>query len=166
MLIGILSDTHDQVERTRRAVELLARAGAERLIHCGDITIPDVIYEMAQLPSYFVFGNCDFELDVLRRAMVEIGATCLEGGGVIEVGGRRLGVTHGHSHREWAALEAQQLDYVFSGHTHAILDQVREGTRYINPGALHRASRWTVALLDLTSGRLKSLVLPERTSGR
>ena len=63
MLIGILSDTHDQAERTKVAVATLASAGAEALFHCGDITTADVVYECGLLPTYFVFGNCDFDLD-------------------------------------------------------------------------------------------------------
>ena len=94
---GILSDTHDRVERTKAGVGLLVNAGAEALIHCGDITIPEVVYELAPLPSYFVFGNCDFDLDELRRAIASIGGTCLERGGLIERDGRRLAVTHGDS---------------------------------------------------------------------
>jgi uncharacterized protein len=159
MQIGILSDTHDQVTRTHTAVQLLAESGAEVLIHCGDITIPDVVYQLAPLPSYFVFGNCDFELADLRDAIQTIGGTCLERGGLIDLGGHRLAVTHGDSEKELALLEAGQPEYLFSGHTHASIDVMRGLTRCINPGALHRASKWTVGLLDLSSGRLDTLTV-------
>ncbi len=159
MRIGILSDTHDQVARTRAAVRLLVDSGARALIHCGDITIPDVVHELAPLPSYFVFGNCDFDLAELRTAVQAIDGTCLEAGGLIELHGRRLAVTHGDSSRELARLTGQRPDYLFSGHTHQAADTVRDGTRFNNPGALHRASRWTVALLDLASGRFEHLTL-------
>jgi uncharacterized protein len=157
MQLGILSDTHDQIARTQSAVQLLVESGAEALIHCGDITIPDVVYQLAALPSYFVFGNCDFELNELRQAIQAIGGTCLEQGGLIELGGHRLAVTHGDSEKEVALLEAQRPDYLFSGHTHKPLDIVRGPTRFINPGALHRASQWTVARLNCVSGRLDML---------
>ena len=157
MRIGILSDTHDQVARTRAAVRLLVDAGAEVLIHCGDITIPDVVYELAPLPSYFVFGNCDFDLEELRQAIAAIGGTCLERGGLIELGDSRVAATHGDSARELERLEADLPDYLFSGHTHKALDVQRGPTRFINPGALHRAASWTVALLDCSSGRVDTL---------
>lgn len=157
MRLGILSDTHDRVERTRAAVGLLVEAGAEALFHCGDITIPEVVYELAPLPSHFVFGNCDDDLDVLREAMKTIGGTCLERGGLVELDGHRLAMTHGDSSHELARLEAHRPDYLFSGHTHAALDIRRGPTRYINPGALHRASTWTVALLDCGTGELQTL---------
>ncbi len=157
MHIGILSDTHDQVARTRAAVRVLVDAGAEALIHCGDITIPAVVYELAPLPSYFVFGNCDFDLAELRQGIAAIGGTCLERGGLIELGGRRLAVTHGDSAKELDRLEADRPDYLFSGHTHKALDVRRGPTRFINPGALHRAATWTVALLDCSSDRMDTL---------
>jgi putative phosphoesterase len=157
MRLGILSDTHDRVERTKAGVGLLVESGAEALIHCGDITVPEVVYELAPLPSYFVFGNCDFDLGALRRAIASIGGVCLERGGLIELDGLRLAVTHGDSSQELASLEAKRPDYLFSGHTHQAVDVRRGSTRFINPGALHRAATWTVALLDGPTGRLESL---------
>ena len=157
MLLGILSDTHDMVERTNAGVALLVNAGAEALIHCGDITIPEVVYELASLPSYFVFGNCDFDLDELRRSIAAIGGVCLERGGLIDLDGRRMAVAHGDSSRELARLEAERPDYLFSGHAHTALDVRRGSTRFINPGALQRAATWTVGSLDASSGQLETL---------
>ena len=34
MRLGILSDTHDPMERARRAVGMLREAGADVLVHC------------------------------------------------------------------------------------------------------------------------------------
>ncbi len=165
MQLGILSDTHDKVERTRAAVDVLVTAGAEVLIHCGDITIPEVVYQLAPLPSYFVFGNCDFELGALRQAIATIGGTCLERGGLIDLAGRRLAVTHGDLDREISRLAAERPEYFFSGHTHQALDVRRGPTRFINPGALHRAATWTVALLDCSNGQLRMLPVVNTVMG-
>lgn len=160
MRIGILSDTHDRADRTRSAVVLLLAAGAEALIHCGDVTTPDVVGEVVGAPAYFVQGNCDHDLDALRLAMRRTGATCLGRGGLIELGGRRVAVIHGDSPRDYARLTAEEPDYILSGHTHVARD-VREGpTRHINPGALYRASTFTVGLLDLATDDYVSLTVP------
>jgi len=160
MRIGILSDTHDQVERTRRAVASLLTEGAEALIHCGDLTIPAVVEEIVGAPAYIVLGNCDYYPDDLRLAMRRTGATCLERGGLIELGGRRIAVTHGDSRLELDRLTAESPDYLFSGHTHLRRDDSQGPTRFINPGALHRASEFTVGLLDLDSDDYRSLTIP------
>jgi putative phosphoesterase len=157
MHVGILSDSHNQVERTARAVALLVEHGAEALIHCGDLTSPDVVYECAPLPTYFVFGNNDYDEDDLRRAMELIGGVCLGWGGEVVLGGRRIAVTHGDSAREFRRLLITQPDYLLFGHTH-IPHNERDGpTRQINPGALHRAATWTVALLDLEADEVRFL---------
>ena len=157
LLIGILSDTHDQVARTAGAVALLIEQGAEVLIHCGDLTGPDVVYACAGRPAYFVFGNNDFDEDGLRRAMAAVGATCLGQGGEVELGGKRVAVTHGDLDRELRRLTMAAPDYLLYGHSHRAADERLGPTRWINPGALHRAARRTVALLDLDSDALRFL---------
>jgi putative phosphoesterase len=155
--IGILSDTHDQVRRTGRAVAALKSAGAEALFHCGDITIAEVVHECHGIPAYFVFGNCDFDRQALREAIDAIGGSCLERGGVVPLAGRKIAVTHGDCDEELRRLRALKPDLLLSGHTHRFSDTSQGSIRQINPGALHRASAWTVALLDLASGRLDLL---------
>jgi putative phosphoesterase len=159
MRIGILSDTHDQQARTARAVAILADAGAEALIHCGDLTRPDMVHLCGILPAYFVFGNNDDDLRGLRAAIDAVGGTCLGYGGEIALGGKRIAVTHGDNVREIRRLASAIPDYLLFGHTHLPSAVQIGATRHINPGALHRASSWTVALLDLARGELKSITV-------
>lgn len=159
MRIGILSDTHDQVARTGRAIATLIDEGAEVLIHCGDLTGPDIVYECSLLPCYYVFGNNDFDEDALRTAMGAAGGTCLDFGGIVELGGRKIAVTHGDVTREIRRLAATQPDYLFFGHSHEAADDRDGPTRWVNPGALHRARAWTVAVLDLELDQLRFLTV-------
>ncbi len=159
MKVGILSDTHDQVERTSRAVSALIHAGAEVLIHCGDLTSPAVVLECGGLPGYYVFGNNDFDHDELGRAIREVGGINLGRGGEIALGGRRIAVTHGDSAREIRRLLDAVPDYLLFGHSHWAADERRGATRWINPGALHRASPWSVAVLDLHADSLELLII-------
>lgn len=155
MLLGIISDTHDRVDRTARAVRWLVDAGAEALVHCGDLTGPEVVHECALLPSYYVLGNNDFDESALRSAIVATDGTFLGDGGLITLAERRIAVTHGHLVRVYERLEAEAPDYLFFGHSHVPTDQRQGSTRFINPGALHRAEEWTVALLDLATDNLR-----------
>ncbi len=157
MWLGILSDTHDNVARTTRAVRQLVDEGADALVHLGDFTSPDVIYACAGLPASFLWGNCDEDLDALRAAISAIGGTCLERGGEIERDGRRIAMTHGDQLREYQRLLATAPDYLLSGHSHALHDRREQSTRCVNPGALHRAPRFTVALLNPALDELRFL---------
>ncbi len=162
MRIGILSDTHDKVKRTLRAVEMLRAEGAEVLIHCGDLTGPEIVCACAGLPAYFVFGNND-EPARLRRAIAGIeDMTCLGWGGTITLDGKRIAVTHGHLMKEMRELEEARPDYLLFGHTHGTDDRREGPTRWINPGAIHRADEHTVAVLDLESDRLRFVTIPRK----
>ena len=162
MKIGILSDTHDQVERTARAVSALVGAGAEALVHCGDITRPPVVLECSGLPAYFVFGNNDYDHDALGRAIRGVGGVSLGRGGLIELDGKRVGVTHGDSSREVRRLVGLDPDYLLFGHSHSATDDRQGPTRWINPGALHRAEAYSVAVLDLGADLLEFVTIDDR----
>jgi putative phosphoesterase len=158
MRIGILSDTHNRLDRTAVAVELLRAAGAEALIHCGDLTGPEVVELCGVLPLHVVFGNNDADnVPALQRAIKKADGVCLGWGGEVTLAGKRIAVVHGHMHTDVRRLLAAQPDYLLSGHSH-IASEDREGrTRRINPGALHRAREYTVALLDLKTDILRFL---------
>src|SRR4051812_39626416 len=106
MRIGILSDTHSRVRRTRLAVRLLIAEGAQALIHCGDLTNSEVVEECSALPCYYVFGNNDFDESELSRFMRLGGGICLGKGGELTLAERRIAVTHGDSSQEIRRLAA------------------------------------------------------------
>ena len=156
MLIGILSDTHDEIRRTELAVDVLRSAGAELLVHCGDIVKPDVVRSCSILPLHFVFGNHDSDMvRELEAIALETGANCLGWGGEIVAAGKRIGVVHGHLTTDLQPILDECPDYLLSGHSHATHDFQAGKTRRINPGALHRAEDYTVATLDVASDKLQ-----------
>jgi putative phosphoesterase len=159
MRIGIVSDTHDELERTRRAVELLRAEGAETLFHCGDLIESTMVAPCAVLPCYFVFGNNDYDsVPEIRQAIAEFkGAVCLDFGGEVMLAGKRIAMAHGHLTTDVRRLLAAEPDYLFTGHSHIAADWMAGKTRRINPGALHRARSFSVALLDLGNDELRFL---------
>jgi putative phosphoesterase len=159
MRLGILSDTHDRLERTRAAVKLLCDEGADVLIHCGDLTGPEIVVACVVAPAYFVFGNHDADsVPVLEKAISEAGAVCFGWGGEVTLCGKRVAVVHGHiGVRRRLATEP---DYLLSGHFHIASDRREGRTRWINPGALDEADEFTVALLDVERDNLQFLRIP------
>lgn len=158
MRIGILSDTHDEIQRTQEAVRLLVANGATALVHCGDIYGTEIIAECSIVPLYFAFGNRDCDsIPALRMAATSYGATCLGWGGRFTIGEKRLAVVHGHMTMDLAPLLAAKPDYLFSGHSHIAGDWIDREVRRINPGALAEADEFTVALLELDTGVVEFL---------
>lgn len=161
MRLGILADTHDKIERTRRAVELLTAAGADAFAHCGDFVNPQMLRYLTARPLYFVFGNndCDTVRD-LQLIANELGQTCLGWGGEITLDDKRIALVHGHLTSDLKPLLAAEPDYLLSGHSHLFADTRVGKTRRINPGALHRAATFSVAILDLPTDELQFLAVP------
>ena len=162
MLIGILSDTHDERARTVAAVKRLKSEGAERLFHCGDLVESDIVADCSILPCYYVFGNNDsYSVPSIRVAISETaGAVSLEWGDEVELEGKRIAMTHGHFQKDVRRLLAANPNYLLTGHSHIAADWREGSTRRINPGALHRASKFTVALLNLEKDELRILEIP------
>ena len=157
--LGILSDSHGRHERTNKAVQLLLANGANELAHCGDIETEQVIDQLAGIQTHLVFGNCDLDWRVLSRYALGVGVLVQHPLARFECGGRAFAMTHGHDSDCVAAALKEGVDYVLHGHTHVCRDERHGATRIINPGALHRASEFTVALLDTGTDQLQFLVV-------
>jgi uncharacterized protein len=160
MRLGIISDTHDELARTQMAIELLRGEGAEALIHCGDLASPPIVAACAVLPFWFVFGNHDADsVPALEQAAVESRAVCLGWSGVVELDGRLIAVAHGHMSYDIRRALAFRPHYLLSGHSHIASDH-RDGlVRRVNPGSLHEAEKFTVALLDLQDDDVRFLTI-------
>lgn len=157
MKLGLLSDTHGRYAIAERAARTLLLAGAQHLVHSGDVGdgVLDAL-SLVKLPVAFVFGNTDYDRAVLRKHAELLGFTCLGESGTIDVGGKRIAVTHGDIARHVDdVIDAQSADVLVTGHTHVKHDLRAGKVRRINPGALHRAPIKTVALLDLDANVLE-----------
>jgi putative phosphoesterase len=160
MILGIISDTHDQEERTAHAIRLLNQAKVEAIFHCGDLTGANILTLFAGTPFYFVLGNNDYEGELKPVAQTMDGVYYLGQGGVIELGGKRIGATHGHMRKDVNDVLAKAPDYLLTGHSHIAMDELQGTIRRINPGALYRAPRYSVAVLNLRTDELRFLAVP------
>ena len=164
MKLGILSDTHNNIENTRRALRVFAEHGVERVIHCGDLTTSPIMEAFVGWDVLFVYGNMDRNRDHLRSVAWHLLNTTIEEQQVIESNGVRCVACHGDDgpHLERLILSGLYA-YVFHGHTHRRRDEIVSQTRVINPGALggkHAESR-SVCVLDVETGQVTFIELEE-----
>lgn len=158
--VGLLSDSHARWERTRRAIEALQARGATVFVHCGDVEDELVLDQLAGLDSHLVWGNCDWNRGPLERYARDLGVHVHGEAGRIQVDGRTVAFTHGHEPAPMRAAVTEGAHYLVHGHTHELRDERRAGTRIVNPGALHRAPRYTVALLTPSTDELEVIEIP------
>lgn len=156
MLLGIISDTHDEIERTRRAIEILLEKGIGHLVHCGDVTGEEIIELCSAVPFTFVFGNHDCDnVPVLLQAANRHGARCLEWGGQFLLERKRIAVAHGHLKSDIEPLLQSGPEYLLTGHFHEHAEWIVGQTRRVCPGALRRSKTFTVATIDLQTDIVK-----------
>jgi putative phosphoesterase len=149
-VIGILSDSHDNLVMVRRAVALFNDMGCDLVIHAGDFVAPFSVAELRNLrsPVKAVFGNCDGERAGLARAFEGLGEV-REAPFAFSHAGLRFLVTHMDGHLA-GYLAKIPCDVAVFGHTHKALSEPRDGVLVINPG---EAGGWlhgkaTAALFD------------------
>lgn len=158
MIIGILSDTHDRLESTMAGLDLLCAAGAEFFIHCGDVGGERILDQLAGLKAALVWGNNDWDRRELARYAQILGIQVFDSLAELELGGKRFAVTHGDDGGiVRRIIDGQSHDYLLLGHSHIRADQRMGKVRIINPGALHRAARKSVARLDTSTDDLQFL---------
>lgn len=164
MKIGVLSDTHDEIASTRAALEILRQQGAAFVIHCGDLTSPEVVLLFEGWDAVFVWGNMDKDTLALRDAVRRIGRASIGDTFTAHLGGAHLAACHGDDAAMLKRLIRSGLyDYVFHGHTHERRDERVGRTRVINPGALggKRQGPRSLCVLDVGSGEAAFIELPE-----
>ena len=160
--IGLLSDSHGRSEITHQAVDVLVAHEAEVLIHLGDIGTVQVLDPLAvcaangtAIEARVVFGNCDWNQAPLAQYAHHIGVQVDHPCGRLPLEEGELAFCHGHEPAPMKRAMAKQVRYLCHGHTHCAIDWHNGLTRVINPGALFRASKRSVALLDTLTDRLQ-----------
>lgn len=154
MKLGLLSDTHGHVERTRRALALLTSRSVGHLIHCGDVgsdLVLDLLLEQQETgtPVTVVPGNVD-EWDPGIGLYARSLGVAFHQLARLELEGKHIAVHHGHDPRQMEELTGDAgPDLLFTGHTHLARDEQEGRTRVINPGAVYRASVPSVAVVEL-----------------
>lgn len=135
MKLGIVSDTHDNLDVIREAVDLFG-GDVDGVIHCGDIVAPFSAKPFDDdFDFYAVRGNNDGEW-ALKETIRNFGAYLGEMG-ELSFGTSRLAIYHGTSSAIVDALvECDNYDYVLHGHTHQRVHERRGDTVRINPGGI------------------------------
>lgn len=149
-MIGIMSDSHDNIDAVKGAVYFFNNAGCELVIHAGDFVAPFAARELERLacPVKAVFGNCDGEKNGLRKVIQTFGEIREPPFGFSFLETRFL-VTHVHDSIDRFASSGK-YDVIIFGHTHKSEIQRKSDMLLINPG---ETGAWlsgisSVAVLD------------------
>ncbi len=165
MLIGIISDTHDNLPLIEKAINRLNKENAELVLHAGDYVSPFVIPKFKTLKTKLigVFGNNDGDHELLKKRFsenknLEIRGTFAK----ITVEGLSIALLHGENEELLKALtESDGFDVIVHGHGHHSSIRKKDKTLIINPGEVcgYLSGKPTLALLDTDKREAKIIEL-------
>lgn len=159
MLVGIFSDTHDNLPQIEKALAEFKRRKVQAMLHAGDIVAPfaaRLIAGKIDVPLHIVYGNNDGEKEGLRLALPQIAP----GPVLIHLGDRIVAMAHDFS--QIPAKIRDHANILVAGHTHQAFMKTEEGKLMINPGECGGwlKGRSTIAILETDSLQAEIVDLP------
>jgi uncharacterized protein len=156
--IGVISDTHypERVPYIPYQQIETAFQDCDMILHAGDIESPEVISKLEQIaPVYAVYGDDEIDTHTLPEKRI------------IEVGGVRIGLHHGHRPyllelpsrlksvlglnrgfnwggvHDWLLHEFRHDDVqvIVFGHFHSTYSACHNGILFFNPGSIYKISQ-------------------------
>jgi len=152
-MIGVMSDSHDNVDAIKKAVRFFNKTQCELVIHAGDFIAPFAARELGHLscPVKAVFGNCDGEKEGLKEVFVSLGEIQREPF-IFTYENKEFLLTHTQFANE-KYLKSRKYAAIVYGHTHKPDVRKNNNTLIVNPGETGGwlTGKSTVALLDHVS---------------
>ncbi len=155
MLIGAISDTHDNLPLIEKAVKIFNEKKVSLVFHAGDYVAGFVIPKLNMLdcPLIGVLGNNDGDQELLKRKFSET-KNCKLHDRFAQTNvdeGFKIAVLHGHETELLNAIvNSQYYDAVIHGHSHYLGSEKKGKTLSINPGEAcgYLTGKPTIAILD------------------
>lgn len=170
MLVGIMSDTHDNLPMVDKAVSKLQHEKVELVLHAGDYVAPFVIPHFKPFKGKFigVFGNNDGDHEFLKKRFTEFG---LEIRGIfaeVNIDNLRIALLHGGepgsppgpSELLKSLLKTTCYDIIIHGHVHEAKAYKKGRTLIINPGEVcgYLTGKPSIAVLNTES--MEARIIP------
>ena len=122
MRVCVVSDSHDRASMLAAAVAMAKEAGAEAVVHCGDVIGAQTLRPLLELglPVHAVHGNnLGDPVAIWRIAAESQGLITYHGQDAdLVLGGRRVFATH-YPHYARGLACTGDYDVVCCGHSHA-----------------------------------------------
>lgn len=164
MKIGIISDTHDQVDKIKKAIRILNKEKVDLTYHLGDWCSPFNLHLFKELNCSLkgIFGNNDADIYKFFRYKPD-NIEFFDKFYVDEVNKKKICLFHGDPAELVDRLfESKKYDLLLSGHDHIAKTRDNGKTLHINPGNLigkfsELTKEWTkpsIAIYDFRKAKI------------
>jgi len=163
MLIGLMSDTHNNRSGVRYALDIFRALEIKVILHAGDLISAELLEEFKDFSLFLSFGNGDDPFYISTKAERLSERFECEEMLDLNLADKRIFMIHGDQRSELEKrITSGCYDYVIHGHSHRFRDEKVGATRVINPGALggRFVGEKSFATLDLIKDELQRYFVP------
>ena len=161
MLLGVVSDTHNNLKNIEVIIDIFNDAKVPIVIHTGDISNANSLEQFSKLNSKFigVFGNNDRNEPGLIEVAKRNNFQFQEPPRRLNLLEKEIVIFHEPDNVEQFLSENKMINVVLYGHTHRYENNTKNGVLYFNPGesAGMQKGRNAVGILDLTNLEAKRI---------
>lgn len=150
MKLGIMADSHDNLPKVEKAIEVFNKEGVTIVLHAGDIVSPFTAKKLERLncKTIAVFGNNDGEKIVLLERFKSLGEIHRSGHS-FQKDGKKIIIFH--EEPQYLPCLTKEFDLIIYGHSHKEEIRQENNTWIINPGETcgWLTGKSTVVIFDL-----------------
>lgn len=162
MKFAIISDTHDNVPNTEKALNYIKQQGIDFMIHCGDIcsaAMAEFICQNFDGEIHAITGNVSGSPEEIKEKTADYNFTLHNETGIIEIDGKKIAFNH-YPEEAKKLAQSGKYDLVFYGHTHMPWEETAGKTKMLNPGtAAGMFSKATLAIYDTRKNQAELILL-------
>ena len=136
MVIGIVSDTHNNLKNIDKIITLFNQIKVDLVIHTGDITNMISLKKFSSLncKMFGVFGNNDRNETGLKEYVKKNCLDIQEPPVLRKLHNRNIAVFHEPDLIEDYLTYNKKIDIIVHGHTHRYREEIINNTLLFNPG--------------------------------
>ena len=136
MLVGVVSDTHNNIKSVKAIIDIFNKEEVDYVIHTGDISKASTLQMFSNLNCKFlgVFGNNDRNEIGLEEVCEEFNFNFQEPPFLVNIFNKKIVIFHEPDSIEKYLEENKDIDIVLFGHTHRYEKRIKDNVVLFNPG--------------------------------
>ena len=161
MLVGVVSDTHNNIKNIKKIIALFNEEQVDLVIHTGDISKSTTLEVFSNLksPLVGVFGNNDRIEEGLKEVCEVYDFNFQEPPLSLTLENKKVAVFHEPELIEGYIKDHQDTDLILYGHTHRDKEEKVGDIIYFNPGesAGSMEGKSAIGLINMRNLKIKRI---------
>ena len=136
MLVGVVSDTHNNLKNVESIINIFNKEDVNLVIHTGDISKAETLRLFSNLncPMAGVFGNNDRFEEGLKEVCDEYNFNFQNPPFSMILEGKKIAVFHEPELIDHYIKEHEDVQLIIHGHTHRYKEETLNDIIFFNPG--------------------------------